>query len=288
MNPMHLKSVRVIRFLVLPFLTMGVVATTGCSGQVGTGGSGDESDSQEIVSGDRSAESAIVGQKAKVTATSLNLRTGPSTSAAIIAVMPDGSVVDVTATSSGWYKVNWSGKTGWCSGAWLVPVAGNGGGNNGGGTPVDKAIARAESGVGFSYHWGAGCWDPAGGASHGACYGSCPNCSHAGQWGADCSGYVAKIWQVPGASALTSCSHPYSTYNFRFTTDHWSPVPRSSARRGDAFVHHESGSGHMFIYDHGDAWGTLVAYEAKGCSYGIVHDSRTAGSNYIVVRREGF
>ena len=55
---------------------------------------------------------------------------------------------------------SYNGKTGWCSGTYLAPVTS---------TPppstnskVDEAIARAKSGVGFSYHWGAGCWSPGG------------------------------------------------------------------------------------------------------------------------------
>jgi cell wall-associated NlpC family hydrolase len=154
-------------------------------------------------------------------------------------------------------------------------------------TGVDGAIARAQSGVGFSYHWGGGCWSP-GSSAHGACYGSCPSCTHSGTWGADCSGYVAKIWQVPGASALTSCSHPYSTYNFYNEHTHWSDVSRGNIKRGDAFVHNSGGSGHIFLYESGDAWGWVKAYEAKGCSYGILHDTRMAYSNYKAIRRNGY
>jgi hypothetical protein len=83
---------------------------------------------------------------------------------------------------------------------------------------VGHAIQRAQSGVGFSYKWGGGCWSP-GSTSYGACYGSCPNCSHSGSWGADCSGFVAKVWQVPGNEDLTSCDHPYSTVNFELQGD---------------------------------------------------------------------
>ena len=147
-------------------------------------------------------------------------------------------------------------------------------------------MTRAESGVGFSYHWGGGCWSP--GGSHGACYGSCPNCTHSGEWGADCSGYVAKVWQVPGASALSTCEHPYSTYNFYNEHTHWADVSRSDVKRGDAFVHNSGSEGHIFVYDSGDAWGWVMAYEAKGCSYGIIHDSRMASSIYKPIRRDGF
>ena len=192
----------------------------------------------------------------------------------------------VIGSSGGWFKVTYAGQTGWCSGMYLSPDAG-GGGSPGGSAAVDAAIARAESGVGFSYHWGAGCWDPAS-ASHGACYGSCPSCTHSGSWGADCSGYVAKVWQVPGAVALTACEHPYSTYNFYNDHTHWQDVSRANVVKGDAFVHNSGGSGHIFVYDKGDAWGWLTAYEAKGCSYGIQHDSRLVTADYKAIHRDGY
>jgi uncharacterized protein YraI len=266
-------------------LALAMLVVTGCGGNVIGKGDDGESDSQ-ITTGSVSAESAVVGSKATVTASELNLRTGPGTSNSIIDTMPQGSVVDVTGSSGGWFKVVYNGTTGWCSGLYLSPEAG-GGGSPGGSTEVDKAMARADSGLGFSYHWGGGCWDPAS-TAHGACYGSCPNCTHSGEWGADCSGYVAKIWQVPGATALTVCEHPYSTYNFYNDASHWSDISRSDVKRGDAFVHNSNGSGHIFIYDSGDAWGWVTAYEAKGCSYGVVKDSRQVFSNYKPIRRDGY
>jgi hypothetical protein len=261
-----------------------MILIAGCGGQVENGDDG-ESDSLDNTT-DVVTESAVVGHKAKVTATDgLNLRTGPSTAHAVILVMPHGATVDVVGYSAGWYKVTYSGHTGWCSGMYLSDVAGSGS-SPGGNTAVDHAIARAQSGVGFSYHWGGGCWSP--GGAHGACYGSCPNCTHSGTWGADCSGYVAKIWQVPGASAVSTCSHPYSTYNFYNEHSHWADVSRSHVKRGDAFVHNSGGSGHIFLYESGDAWGWVKAYEAKGCSYGIQHDTRMAYSNYKPIRRDGY
>jgi uncharacterized protein YraI len=267
-------------------LAVCFVAMAGCGGEIGAGDpGGDESDSQETTVS-ASAMSAVVGANATVTASALNLRSGPSTTDSVIVVMPQGAVVSVIGSSGGWFKVTYNGHTGWCSGMYLSADAG-GGGSTGGSAAVDAAIARAESGVGFSYHWGAGCWDPAS-TAHGACYGSCPNCSHSGSWGADCSGYVAKVWQVPGTSATTTCEHPYSTYNFFNEHTHWNDVSRSNVARGDAFVHNENGSGHIFIYDKGDAWGWLTAYEAKGCSYGIQHDSRMVTSNYKAIHRDGY
>jgi hypothetical protein len=58
---------------------------------------------------------------ATVTATSLNLRSGPSTSYAILTTMPNGATVTVNqGPSNGWYNVTYNGTTGWCSGAYLA------------------------------------------------------------------------------------------------------------------------------------------------------------------------
>jgi Bacterial SH3 domain len=57
---------------------------------------------------------------ATVTASSLNLRTGPSTSYTIVTTMPQGATVTVLqGPSNGWYNVSFQGKTGWASAAYL-------------------------------------------------------------------------------------------------------------------------------------------------------------------------
>ncbi len=151
----------------------------------------------------------------------------------------------------------------------------------------DEIVELAEYGVGYSYYWGHGSWRTDG-ASPGSCSGSCPSCTHSGSYGADCSGFVAKVWQVPGPSALTTNSHPYSTYNFRYESQHWSQVSRSNAKTADAMVYRNDANtgGHIVLYDHGDPWGQAWTWEARGCSYGIVHNLRTIGSSYVAIRRD--
>lgn len=235
------------------------------------------------------AMTAVVGQKAIVVAKSgLNMRTKPSTSGSIITAIPYRTSVDVLQKQGSWFSVSYNGQLGWSYGAYLDGTGsssdtGGSGGSSGGTTTTDPSdmIARARSGLGFSYYWGGGCWEPES-SSTGACYGSCPDCSHKGQWGADCSGYVAKIWQVPGDIEVSDCGHPYSSADFYSKQTHWYPVSRSSAKAGDAFVR----NGHIFLYNGGDAWGSMKAFEAKGCSYGIVYNSRTADSSYRVIRRD--
>jgi hypothetical protein len=146
-------------------------------------------------------------------------------------------------------------------------------------------IALAKSGVGYSYHWGHGCWLTTG-KDHGSCSGSCPSCTHSGTYGADCSGFAAKVWQVPTPSPVSKDEHPYSTYNFRYNTSHWSQLSsRSSLKSGDAMVYNTGSEGHIYIYEKGDAWGSHWAWECKGCVPGCVHDLRTSSGSYKPIRR---
>ncbi|NMB75358.1 MAG: carboxypeptidase-like regulatory domain-containing protein [Myxococcales bacterium] len=149
----------------------------------------------------------------------------------------------------------------------------------------DDIVRLCNQAMGYSYYWGHASWR-SDGASHGSCSGSCPNCTHSGQYGADCSGLAGKVWQVPRASAVTEDYHPYSTYNFRYETTHWTRVARGGTMiRGDALVYNSNGSGHIMIYDSGDAWGTPKVWECKGCSYGCVHGSHSISTSYIGIRR---
>lgn len=176
------------------------------------------------------------------------------------------------------------------TGAGGSPAAGGGGGSS---LPpaIEEAMNRAESGVGFSYWWGHGAFLPQGpdASSAGSCSGSCPSCSHSGQYGGDCSGYVAKVWQVPSSNSdLADDSHPYSTVDFNQDASQWSTVDQGSMKTGDAMVYNNGSAGHIFIYDHGDPWGSLYAYECKGCSYGCTAGIRSATTSYHAIRKTGF
>jgi hypothetical protein len=246
------------------------------------------------------------GGEARVTADSLNLRDGVGTTAAILAVMPCGARVEVLAGPSttpvtGWWNVTWQGTTGWASGKYLVAPAAfdpvvcgassdgglaQGGGSSDGGA-VGDIFARARLGVGYSYYWGHGSW-LTDGTQPGSCSGTCPSCDHTGAYGADCSGFVAKVWQVPSPSALDVDEHPFSTYNFYNEQVYWSQVPRSTLQPADALVHRSGSSGHITLYESGtDPFGAVWLYEARGCATGVVHDLRTLDSTYIAIRKNG-
>jgi uncharacterized protein YraI len=267
-----------------------------------------EPDSEELVGAPEEnvaeAAGAITGSVAvgsTLTATAdVNLRTGPSTSYKILHVVPNGSKVTVVASApqNGFYKIKHNGVTGWSYGQYYKAgssssSSSSGGSSSGGSTSADRdgAIARAKSAMGFSYWWGHARFRPEGPTSStkGSCSGSCPSCSHGGSYGGDCSGLAGKVWEVPSSnSSLTVDSHPYSTASFVHDTSMWSTISRGSLKKADAMVYNESGHGHIFIYESGDGWGSMYAYECKGCSYGCVHDLRTASSSYKAIRRTGY
>src|SRR5262249_10116681 len=148
-----------------------------------------------------------------------------------------------------------------------------------------------KSGVGFSYWWGHGAFLPAGStvATEGSCDGNCPDCTHDGEYGGDCSGFVAKVWQVPPAKTdLASDSHLYSRFDVVEDSSEWTTIPQDTLQMGDAMVHNDGSSGHIFIFDHGDPWGSMYAYECKGCSYGCTAGFRTATDAYHAIRKTGF
>ena len=271
----------------------GTVGDTTAEGDLLTGAEETGTLSSELSSG------VALGSSLRTTS-NLNLRTSASLSAQVRLVIPSGATVttvNATQPSGGWYNVKYNGVTGWSYGTYLNLVSSPSTPGTPTPTPTpsstgrDGAIARAQSGVGFSYWWGHGRWIPNGATSSnkGVCTGSCPNCSHSGSYGADCSGYIGKIWQVPSSNTdATTDSHPYSTVSFVGSNSQWSTVSRGNAVRGDALVYNQNGAGHIFLYESGDSWGSMWAYEAKGCSYGIQHNLRTASSAFKVIRRAGY
>lgn len=147
-----------------------------------------------------------------------------------------------------------------------------------------QIIQTGQVATGFSYWWGKGRFST-GPVNRGSCSGNCGSCTHSGDYGGDCSGLVAKAWQVPGPIPLDTPGHPYSTSAFRYSPQGWSIIDRSQVKIGDAYVYN-SGGGHIFIYESGDKYGSPVAYECAGCSIGCVHRVRSStGSPYVAIQR---
>jgi len=275
---------------------VGCVLTlaAGCSGNRGEAVDNAElKGADETVPAPEHALSGCVSAQGQLETTApLNLRQGPSTEAPIVLTLPGGAALSVTAGScpdNGFYKVRFGGFEGWAYGAWLHASTGTLESALSYANTRADALARAKTVVGFSYWWGHGRWLETGATStnKGSCTGSCGSCSHSGSYGADCSGFAAKVWVVPSTNQPVSVdSHPYSTYSFENEYHGWHNVARGSIEMADAMVYNEGG-GHIFIYEKGDPWGSMYAYECKGCAEGCVYNLRSAGSAYKSISRDG-
>jgi cell wall-associated NlpC family hydrolase len=94
-----------------------------------------------------SAQQATVQSTGIVTASKLNVRTGPSTNYSIMHVLWQGNKVKVIENSDAWYKIQLSdGRTGWVSKTYLQVNASQ--------QKIDKVIASAKSLLGTPYVWG--------------------------------------------------------------------------------------------------------------------------------------
>ena len=264
-----------------------------------------EAADESVSSSDALTATVAAGSTLKTTA-NLNLRTGASTSKAIMYTMPNGSSVTVVdgQPTNGFYKVKHNGTIGFAYGQYLQlvsspppspPVDDDGDVDDDTDPPTGssaraQAIARAKKAMGVSFWWGHGRVAESGATSSnkGSCSGSCPDCSHSGSYGGDCSGLAAKVWQVPSSNtSMSTDSHPYSTADFNQDTSQWTTVSRSNLLEADAMVYRANGAGHIFMYGSGDGWGSMYAYECKGCSAGCIEGLRTASSSYHGIRKNG-
>ena len=107
---------------------VALAASTGCSSAQGGDATPALDPADETVGADESTAESVVGTVTpgthlKTTA-DLRLRNGPSTSNAILLVMPAGSEVTAVdgAPSHGWYHVDYKGHVGWSYGAYLDRV----------------------------------------------------------------------------------------------------------------------------------------------------------------------
>lgn len=145
-----------------------------------------------------------------------------------------------------------------------------------------EIIDRAKPAVGYSYWWGGGCWR-SDDAQHGSCSGNCPDCTHSGGYGADCSGYVFKAWQIDGASVVSACNHgPYTAASYHNNQTQWTHITRANATKADILA----STTHVAILEAGDPWGTPTVLEARGCSYGVQRNTRSFGSTYNASERD--
>ncbi|MEW9079507.1 C40 family peptidase, partial [Terrisporobacter glycolicus] len=111
--------------------------------------------------GGGSTETPSTG-KGTVTASTLNIRSGPSTSNSIVGKAYKGNTVDILSSSNGWYKVKLSnGQVGWGSSDYISKGGESSGGSEGSGggsseTNNAQAIINiAKAQLGKPYVWGA-------------------------------------------------------------------------------------------------------------------------------------
>ena len=161
---------------------------------------------------------------------------------------------------------------------------------------VSDVMCRAKSAVGYSYWWGGSCWCASGcsgafgSCSKGKCTpksgsSGCPSCTHSGSYGADCSGFLYTVWRVGGLSASKACG-PHGPVSGTYTknTSNWTVVTPTKRQKGDSIAK----SGHVMLFESSTSWGDHWVYEAKGCKYGIVHNTRSLslGGTWKVARRK--
>ncbi|CEQ21895.1 SH3-domain-containing protein [[Clostridium] sordellii] len=126
------------------------VSLSGDAGNSGNGGS---------------TETPSTGKKATVTASALNVRSGPSTSNGVIGTVYKGNTVEILENSNGWSKIKTSsGQVGWASSQYLSTSGdssnnGNSGNTSGGETTnpnkAQAIINLAKAQLGKPYVWGA-------------------------------------------------------------------------------------------------------------------------------------
>ncbi len=108
-------------------------------------------------SSDNSTSTPSTGTKATVTASSLNIRSGASTSYSIVTTAYKGEIVEILESSNGWHKVKLSnGKIGWASASYISTSTNSGGESSNNTQDKAQAIVNlAKAQIGKPYVWGA-------------------------------------------------------------------------------------------------------------------------------------
>ena len=158
----------------------------------------------------------VNGGGAKVTASSLNVRSYPSTDSAVLTQIPQGQVASITGVNRGWYQVSYNGVQGFVSPEYIevVPqqaaMASSGKGQ--------EIVSYAKQLIGTPYVYG----------------GSTPR-------GFDCSGFTSYVYKQFGITLPRSSSAQYGPVT---------KVGRNELQAGDLvfFRNGGSGIGHVGIY----------------------------------------
>ena len=154
------------------------------------------------ISADYVAVNGVAVQNARgiVTATCVNVRSGPSTNTDVIAKLSAGTIVDLIEEKDNWYKINHNGNTGYVCGDYIreyTPAASSAIG--------DQVAALAMSYLGVPYVYG----------------GASPK-------GFDCSGFTLYIYKQFGYDLSHSASAQWSSSGVH--------VERSELQPGDLIM----------------------------------------------------
>lgn len=155
-----------------------------------------------------------------VNATSLNVRSGPSTSYSVIGKLSKGTKIDVISTSNGWSKIKYDGQTGYVSSKYLSSTDSSSSSSTS--SSVSKVISLAKSLLGKPYVWGA-----------------------QGPSSFDCSGFTYYVFKNAANVTIPRVSKDQSKYG--------TYVSKSNLKVGDLIFFDTSGSNdgnvsHVGIY----------------------------------------
>ncbi|MGL6107630.1 C40 family peptidase [Romboutsia sp.] len=147
----------------------------------------------------------IKDKKAKVTTTSLNIRSGAGTNYSVLSKANNGTVVDLLEKSSnGWYKVKLpSGVIGWASGNYLVEVTNTSSNDSNITKPPTSStevVSYAYSLLGTPYKWGE----------------SGPNSF-------DCSGFTQYVYKQAEGKDIPRVSRSQAQHGQEISRENFSP-----------------------------------------------------------------
>lgn len=155
-----------------------------------------------------------------VNTSTLNVRSGPSTSYSVIGTLSSGTKIGVISTSNGWSKIKYNNKTGYVSSEYLSSNAPDD--SNSTSSSASKVISVAKTLLGKPYVWGA-----------------------QGPSSFDCSGFTYYVFKNASNISLPRVSKDQSKYG--------TYVSKSNLKAGDLIFFDTSGSNngnvsHVGIY----------------------------------------
>ena len=203
---------------------------------------------------------------ARVISDGLNLRSGAAASGAVLATASRGEYVDVSGFENGWFRVQYSGKTGYMSGDHLTLAAAR---------PAAPAPAPAAPASGTGAEIAALARSFVGKAPY--VYGG------AGPAGFDCSGFTMYIYGQFGVRLPHG-----ATDQMRYGA----AVDRSQLQPGDLIFFHDdyyssSTASHCGIYVGNDQFVHASTYGSGGVLLTALNGNPYYSAHYIAARRMG-